>query len=814
LTGIPTFVYDSAAYLRAIFPFSKQKSSKSVLEVCVMLVNLWRIYAFSLFLLFWLRAEAWQAAPSVSIDASGRTTVSTYDARGNLVSLTDGTGKTSRPGAPPAEAANLSGLGSRQAQPRALSPITIQVPADQPTIQAAINAANNGDTVMVSDGTYHENINFNGKAITVTSVNGASVTTIDGSKTATVVLFVTNETSSSALNGFTITNGFAGNQAPNFGEGGGIAVEGSSPTITNNVITANGACNGAGIGIGFAGPLIQGNTISNNFQSGCSGGIGGGGVSIRGQSDSTRLQNNVITNNTMTDSGINGGGLSLFAAGAPLLQNNIISNNTLLGIAMVNAGTPHMIQNLITDNTGGGLATSSGGTGMVLLNNTFANNDAMPTFIANFGAGSALAGSFPSDTVFQNNLIIAKQGQVAVFCTGALPAGFVANDIFSNGAAAFDSSCTNPPTGNGADPMFVDPAVGNYHVLPNSPVIAAGNTTPPIPLPTTDLDGNPRIRPAFLGLVDEGVFEFQGDTNTNYSTFSLTFPPQKVGTTSSEQDVGIANLGPVALQVAPFNITGDVGDYTITDNCHNSHGVLLGSGGCGIAVTFSPKAQGGTAQITIISNDAAGTKTITLSGAGLFPVVNLSTTSLTFSNQLVGTTSSSQPVTLSNTGDADLTITGIVASGDFGQTNNCGTTVAASSSCTINVTFSPTLRGTRNGALTISDDAAGNPHVVSLQGNGIGPAATLSPNLTFTGQLVGTTSSPQSVSLSSTGETALTINHIAAGGDFAQTNNCPASLPNGQNCTIQVTFTPTARGTRSATLTVTDNSLTSLSKPA
>jgi hypothetical protein len=309
--------------------------------------------------------------------------------------------------------------------------------------------------------------------------------------------------------------------------------------------------------------------------------------------------------------------------------------------------------------------------------------------------------------------------------------------------------------------------------------------------------------------VDEGAFEFQGDTNTDYSTFSLTFPPQKVGTTSSEQDVGIGNQGPVFLQIAPFIITGDVGDYTITDNCHNSHGLPLGTPACGIAVHFAPKGQGGTAQITIISNDAAGTKTITLSGAGLAPAVNLSGASLSFSNQVVGTTSSSQPVTLMNVGQADLTISGIVASGDFGQTNNCGTTLAATASCTINVTFTPTLRGTRNGAVTLTDNAPGSPHVIILQGSGIGPAATLSPGLSFTGQLVGTTSTSQPVTLSSVGETALSVNSISAAGDFGQTNNCPASLPNGQSCTIQVTFTPTARGTRSGTLSVADNSTSS-----
>ena len=88
---------------------------------------------------------------------------------------------------------------------------TINVPAGQPTIQAAINAASNGDTVLVAPGTYRENINFMGKAITVTSSGGPSVTTIDGGAAGSVVTFSSNEGTNSVLSGSTITNGLGGN---------------------------------------------------------------------------------------------------------------------------------------------------------------------------------------------------------------------------------------------------------------------------------------------------------------------------------------------------------------------------------------------------------------------------------------------------------------------------------------------------------------------------------------------------------------------------------------------------------------------------
>src|SRR5579864_3151280 len=88
-----------------------------------------------------------------------------------------------------------------------MSAKTIHVPVDQPTIQAGINAANTGDTVLVAPGTYKENINFSGKAITVKSSGGAKVTIIDGGNLAPVVTFSTGEGASSILSGFTVQNG-------------------------------------------------------------------------------------------------------------------------------------------------------------------------------------------------------------------------------------------------------------------------------------------------------------------------------------------------------------------------------------------------------------------------------------------------------------------------------------------------------------------------------------------------------------------------------------------------------------------------------
>src|SRR6266566_3740429 len=158
----------------------------------------------------------------------------------------------------------------------------IHVPADQPSIQGGIDAASNGDTVLVAPGLYVENINFHGKAITVISEQGAGITIIDGGARDSVATFASGEGLSSVLSGFTLQNGLSTFSTPSFGSGGGVSIRNTSPTIQNNLIRNNRACDGIGIHINSGSPLIQGNTITNNTRTGCSGGIGGAGIAVLG----------------------------------------------------------------------------------------------------------------------------------------------------------------------------------------------------------------------------------------------------------------------------------------------------------------------------------------------------------------------------------------------------------------------------------------------------------------------------------------------------------------------------------------------------
>lgn len=108
------------------------------------------------------------------------------------------------------------------------------------------------------------------------------------------------------------------------------------------------------------------------------------------------------------------------------------------------------------------------------------------------------------------------------------------------------------------------------------------------------------------------------------------------------------------------------------------------------------------------------------------PAVSLSPTSLSFGHQQVNTTSAVQTITLTNSGDAALTINSIRRSGphssDFAQSNTCpssSSTLAAGASCTISVTFTPTATGSRSANVTITDNASGSPQSVALSGTGV-----------------------------------------------------------------------------------------------
>jgi parallel beta-helix repeat protein len=480
---------------------------------------------------------------------------------------------------------------------RAAEAATINVPADQPTLQQAISAASNGDTILVAPGTYHENINFLGKAITVASTGGPSVTTINGGGRESVVTFSSGEANSSVLEGFTITNGNA--SVYNLYTGGGIAILYASPTIRNNVVTNNAASNGGGIGL-YVSPnaVIKNNLVTQNS---------GGGIYIQGGSVG-QIIGNTISKNTS----VSGGGISLFDAGAPTIENNLITGNSASqggGIATVNQTQGAIVQNLIVanvtgeDGQGGGISLSvpNGSIGPTTVNNTIVTNQAVE------GSG-VYVGGFDTQTALYNNVIVGSAGQSAVYCDGTYgytPTALYNNDAFSSSGTGFDGVCSAIAGTNGnisSDPLFLN-ATSDFRLQNGSPAAGTGNSSAPA-LPLSDFSGNPRL---VNGKIDMGVYELQPAT------------------------------------------------------------------------------------------------------------VNLAPATLTFAEQVVGSSSAAQPVTLSNTGNQILTLV-MTVSANFTETDNCGNALAAGAGCTINVSFAPTTSGALTGALSITDNASDSPQTVSLSG--------------------------------------------------------------------------------------------------
>ena len=198
-------------------------------------------------------------------------------------------------------------------------------------------------------------------------------------------------------------------------------------------------------------------------------------------------------------------------------------------------------------------------------------------------------------------------------------------------------------------------------------------------------------------------------------------------------------------------------------------------------------------------------------GAG--PVVSLAPASLTFAPQQVGTFSAPQQATLTNTGGAALNITSVRRSGDFYLTCNCRGTLQPGASCTMHVTFTPTSAGARSGDVFIKDNAPGSPQKLPLSGTGSGTGSiilTLSPpSLDFGSVMVGSSSSPQTVTVTNMGTVAASFVSpfgLTIGGadphDFEEQPSCGTSLAPNQSCTVAVTFKPTVSGARTGLFVV------------
>ena len=214
---------------------------------------------------------------------------------------------------------------------------TLLVPDEYYKIQFAIDASYDGDSVLVSAGTYYENINFNGKNIALIGED-RETTIIDGGHNGSVVTFDSIEGTASALSNFTITGG-------NAYDGGGIYCSSSAPTIKDNIITGNVSDTyGGGISCNYSSPIIMNNTITSNSA------IYGGGISFDRYTSSVIKGNNIHGN-----SAEEGGGIGCFTFSSPTITNNTIVGNSAStnggGIYCYYVSAPNVTNTIIWDNT-------------------------------------------------------------------------------------------------------------------------------------------------------------------------------------------------------------------------------------------------------------------------------------------------------------------------------------------------------------------------------------------------------------------------------------------------------------------------------
>jgi parallel beta-helix repeat protein len=450
---------------------------------------------------------------------------------------------------------------------------TLNVPGSYATIQEAINNANAGDTVLVADGTYLENINFLGKAITVRSENGAATTIIDGNALSSVVTFYSGEGADSVLDGFSVTNGTSGiyfsnssspmvkncNISNNSGtSGGGIACWNSSaPTISNCTISNNDARDGAGIWSKFASPVITNCNINNNTSSyngagiyvffspnttitGCNisnnnAGMGGGIAFVA--SSSSDISNCTISGNTADD----GGGIHCDDSSPTITNCRIISNaafNIVGGGINAEYSTLIITGCTIKDNYsgfyGGGINIRSSSSATI-TNCTITGNisygDGGGLYTRHFDTFLTMANSTIADNTAETGVgggISSDTSSVTIFNSlfwGDTASGAL-SEIGSTKGSSFNitySVIEGGYTGVGnsqANPLFLSVATGNYRLSAGSPAIDSANSDPPAP--AVDKDGNARYDdPATINTgvgsngdyYDRGAYEYTGVCN-------------------------------------------------------------------------------------------------------------------------------------------------------------------------------------------------------------------------------------------------------------------------------------------------------------
>jgi CSLREA domain-containing protein len=377
------------------------------------------------------------------------------------------------------------------------------------------------------------------------------------------------------------------------------------------------------------------------------------------------------------------------------------------------------------------------------------------------------------------------------------------SDIYSlvvadfNGDGILDIAAANR-VGSASVDVYKGTGSGNFAAVVHYPALAGAWS-----VAAGDFNGDGKLDLVVTSSAAAGIAVLLGNGDATFQpeTFVATtgnYYAVRTGDINSDGKQDIVTLTSTTVQAWPGNGDGTFQAPQSMGSAFGIYGLALGdfqtAGGLGVAATSTS-----TANVFV-------------------PTALLTPSTQAFGS--VGVGSSTQKIfTLTNSTSLTLAISGITFTGtnptDFTELDTCATPLPSGGTCAVTVTFTPAASGARSAALSIADNALGGPQISMLSGTGASvPVAGLSTSaVAFGNQSVGVRSASMPVVLTNTGTAALS--GLAASiigtniSDFAQTNNCPASLGAGLSCTYNVTFTPGALGARSASLQLTDNAANS-----
>lgn len=339
---------------------------------------------------------------------------------------------------------------------------------------------------------------------------------------------------------------------------------------------------------------------------------------------------------------------------------------------------------------------------------------------------------------------------------------------------------------------------GNGDGTFGSPLYAGENTSA-----TAIGDFNNDGRLDFAAYNNSGIALYL-QTGVSLSPSSLNFGSLEAGKTSPPQIVTVTNNGNIVIPITSVAIAGnDPTDFAAKSHCGSA---IQPGASCSIDVFFTPNesAEGINTLNVTYGGSVSTIQQVDLSGIALTTTAVFSPKSLSFGDQIIGTTSAPQTLNLANVGPETLTITSATLTGPYTYTTNCGSTLAPHSQCQYFISFAPTsIYG--YGSLSIQSNAQSGPQTAGFTGTGtellVSPTA-----INFGDQTVGTTSAPAVITLTNEDISGIKLYPFSLGGadykDFTMTTTCGKNLMGGQSCTISVTFTPGNPGARRAKITV------------